>query len=224
MKPSYRDPKRKVGSQKETPTVTFTQGVATIGGYQNYRLTNKCGVTCLGNYRGKFKYIDSFLQNSDSDTVLDLGASNGLVSFLASKYAKQISALDHDTECVSLIQKLIKFTNVKNVTAKQWSFGDPVEPADTVIVGALIHWVFSCTANYGNFTDIIDYLDGLTLKNLLIEWVDPKDRAIQSFKHTAGNPAYCLENFQSALKTKFKNVTKVYSVTATRSLWLATKL
>ena len=51
-------------------------------------------------------------------------------------------------------------------------------------VGALIHWVFTCTANFGRFDAIMDYLKTAADLVLLIEWVDPKDQALQIFHHT----------------------------------------
>jgi hypothetical protein len=57
----------------------------------------------------------------------------------------------------------------------------------------------------GSFRKILKYLKNITNNVLLIEWVDPKDSAIKSFKHTDYNRAiqqeeYNLSNFEEALK------------------------
>ena len=58
-----------------------------------------------------------------------------------------------------------------------------------MIMGALIHWVFTCTANFGRFDSIVDYLMTTGTRVLIIEWVDPKDGAIKVFNHNKCGPA-----------------------------------
>ena len=70
-------------------------------------------------------------------------------------------------------------------------------------MGALIHWVFTCTANFGRFDSIVDYLMTTGTRVLIIEWVDPKDGAIKAFHHnkcgSAPQEPYEESLFQRAL-------------------------
>merc|ERR1712150_417516 len=92
----------------------------------------------------------------------------------------------------------------------RFSFGEPfpVDRCDTVFVGALIHWVFSCTASFGSFDRIADYLYERVGKMLLIEWIDPEDSAIKFFHHldcgsrgdATTQARYNLPSFEASLK------------------------
>ena len=215
------------GTQSETPTVKCANGKCVIGGYQHFTITKKDLVVGRG-YQGKFRYIKSFLQShlADCQSVSDLGASNGLVSFTAAQVGyPTVHALDHDLACIRVMNEIKKCLDIQTVHPKEWSFGNDHTPTDIVIVGALIHWIYSCTALYGNFDEIIEYLRGLTNKFLLIEWVNPNDPAIKCFNHTSFNKSiikepYTRANFLASIRKQFSSVTKVHSVNATRELFL----
>ena len=87
---------------------------------------------------------------------------------------------------------------------REFSFGNPFPTkADVVFMGALIHWVFTCTANFGKFDPIIEYLLTAADNVLLIEWVDPMDIQIQTFHHLdcggTKEEEYTLVGFEKAL-------------------------
>jgi serine/threonine protein kinase len=76
--------------------------------------------------------------------------------------------------------------------------------ADVVYCGAIIHWVFSATADFGNFGDIFDYLFSLSSALVVVEWVAPEDPAMSILGHTSINSnvhreAYSTENFEAAI-------------------------
>lgn len=216
------------GSQSETPTLRFVHNKYIVGGYQHFEIS-KDGVKVTGGYKGKFYYIKNFLAEKQNtcESIIDIGASNGLVSFTANELGyKDVYALDHDIECIKLVNTIKDQLDI-NIIAEQYSFGETHIPADIVIMAALIHWVYSCTALYGNFDEIISYVRGLTNKYLVIEWVNPNDPAIRSFKHITFNKniikqPYTRENFLNSLNKHFSNVQKVHSVTTTRELFLCT--
>lgn len=212
------------GSQQETPTVKCNEGQCIVGGYQHFTITHDI-LNVTGGYQGKFAFIKNFLrQHRDCESVMDVGASNGLVAFTAVQLGfRDVHALDHDVDCIKLIDTINDELDL-NTNAIKWSFGDPHPACDIVIVGALIHWVYSCTALYGNFDEIVTYLHGLTNQHLLIEWVNPNDPAIRSFKHTTFNNGiikepYTRERFIHSLHKHFSRVQKVYSVNGTRELF-----
>ncbi len=224
----YKNKKRSKshGTQNEIPNVNCLNGTCIVTGYQYYTITKNNLVVNQG-YKAKFYYIKNFLlqHTENCSSVLDIGASNGLVSFVAAQAGYPIvHALDHDLDCIQVITKIKRHLQIQTVFPQVYSFGDDHSPADIVIVGALIHWIYSCTALYGNFDEITRYLRGLTKKYLLIEWVNPNDPAIRSFHHTSFNrdvikEPYTRANFLASMKKYFSSQ-KVHSVNNTRELFL----
>ncbi len=215
------------GTQSEIPNVKCSNGRCIVTGYQHYTIT-KNSIVVDQDYKNKFAFIKNFLLQhvNDHHSVMDVGASNGLVSFIAAQAGYSIvHALDHDRACIQVIAKIKERLKIQAVIPEVYSFGDDHPSTDIVIVGALIHWIYSCTALYGNFDEITSYLRELTKKYLLIEWVKPNDPAIKSFHHTSFNQdiikePYTRENFVTSMNKYFSEVTKVHSVNGTRELFL----
>src|SRR5690606_6730356 len=98
---------------------------------------------------------------------------------------------------------------------------------DVTLALAVVHWLHSCTADYGSLRDVVHTLASKTKRVLLIEWIDPTDVAIQYFKHTDYNSAikkaeYTYENFIVALTELFESVQFVsYTKSPTRKLFAA---
>lgn len=208
---------RKVGSQSESPGLALhDKNSISMTGYQHYKITpgKKFSYGQNSSRTKKYNIIErvlSQLQKQGATSISDLGCSNGLVCFLAHKHGfKTIKGYDHDVACVDLVNKAANHTQTP-IKAFQYSFGDSIEPTDVVVAGALIHWIFSCTANYGSFDKIFQYFRSITKKALLIEWVGPQDGAIKSFGHTQYNKntqkeKYTLQNFEASLKRHFSHV------------------
>jgi hypothetical protein len=90
-------------------------------------------------------------------------------------------------------------------------FFQTTETYDTIIMLSIIHWVFSCTTDICCLYEVIKNIRSKNNRSLIIEWVDNKDNAIQSFKHTSFNQDkqksnYNLNTFIDALKMNYKNV------------------
>jgi glycosyltransferase involved in cell wall biosynthesis len=212
----YKDPKRAAGSQSERPTFNVRpSGRIDVGGYQKYSMErNAQWGWCLLNPIAK-KYIElnnimgllNFRQERPS--VIDVGASNGLVSVCAAMSGSQVYAIDHDRECVKVINDMAKHTKL-NIVGVEASFGEGWKlktrmEADVVFALALIHWVWSCTATYGSFSAILEVLVKMARKVLVVEWIDVDDKAIRKFGHLDHNKdvhqeAYTRANFVKALK------------------------
>lgn len=231
---SYVNPKRRQGSQKEIPKVAYKNGVVHVSGYQRY-VISPTGITLrlMGTYYDKFLFLKQFAEKCKASekvhSLTDLGCSNGLLGFLAARAGIQsVVGLDHDKQCIDLVNKVCSLMKTSNYKAGFYRFGQPVSKTDVVTACALIHWVYSCTASFGSLEKIMDYLASLTNNFLLVEWVDPKDPAIRTFKHLnfgsgINKAPYTLQNFESALKKNFPIVKKVYQVTPTRCLYLGSK-
>jgi len=223
----YKNNKRSTGSQVEKPVLSLNGNSINVGGYQRYTIT-RTSIKPV-SYSSKFEFIKKFLAGElqHCQNITDIGCSNGIVCFMAQQLGYQkIQALDHDKECIKLIGDIKSYLDIKGIEPKEYSFGNEIEPSDIVIMCALIHWVYSCTALYGTFDDIFKYLQKIVGKVLLIEWVDPADPAIRYFKHIFFNKEiikeeYTEANFETSLKSHFSHVEKVFNVTKTRKLYIA---
>jgi hypothetical protein len=230
---SYINPKRKQGSQKEVPRVSFKSGSAHVSGYQRY-VISPTGITLklMGSYYQKFLFLKSFMEKANRHGVkslTDIGCSNGLLPLLGARAGIQsVRGMDHDKECLKLIDSVCRNLKISNLKTHYYKFGAPVAKSDLVTASALIHWVYSCTASFASLERIIDYMASLTKNMLLVEWVAPADPAIKSFKHlnfkTRGAKApYTQANFEAAMKKNFALYKLVHRVTSTRWLYIGIK-
>ncbi len=246
---AYRDPKRKCGSQAEIPAFVLSSRNGNVqyydvSGYQHFSVPLDINappgskshdiIVPPGPYKDKFLKIQNFLMSMDNrhdKTLVDLGCSNGLVCFIAAQCnLKSVIGLDHDTECLSMLHNITKTirTNSTDLSFNQWSFGDTIPETDILVVSALIHWVYSCTSNYGSLDAIIAYLAATVRETLIIEWIAPNDLGIQMLGHIHHNPnlhkePYTFANFQAALDKYFVSSYKLCDVKDTRQLFVAHK-
>ena len=207
----YRDPERSSGSQSETPSYTVAaDATIRVRGYQQYDLKNH-QITGVHAYGGKFQRIlralMSIRERTHARTFMDVGCNAGLTSFLAQEagYA-EVYSLDHDTEYIAMLKEVAERDDPNTaIRPRAFSFGEAFPAkADVVFVGALIHWVFTCTANFGRFDSILEYLATATDRVLVIEWIDPEDVAIKSFHHldcgSIPQEPYDVSGFERALR------------------------
>jgi hypothetical protein len=161
--------------------------------------------------------------------LLDIGANGGFFSFWACQAgAGQVVALDMDEAYLGLIRKAQTHLGWKQIRPVNSRVQDWEEPADVVLAFAMIHWLYSCTANFGSLEAVMAKLAGLTRELLLIEWVAPEDSAITFFKHIDWNAdkikgPYSLEAFESALRQHFSKIAILGDTSPTRTLYLVWK-
>lgn len=210
MHSSYTDPNRGVGTQSEVPSISINNDIIRVDGYQKFTFNIKNKILSFNGKKNKFEYISKLLSNLRNsykcNSFIDLGCSAGLSSLIAlnSGY-DDIASFDHDPEYIELITTIKKYIDIPEIKESVFSFGEPISRKyDVVFCGALIHWVYSLTADFRNFDDILKYLVNITDKILVIEWVDPSDIAIQSFNHinknaNSNDEEYCTANFEKAL-------------------------
>lgn len=214
----YLDKKRKIGSQSETPLLRLSEDdygkFADVGGYQVFNL-RKDSIKFLQK-SNKFNLIRKILNELYDDvslkTIADIGCSSGLVSFIANDLGyKEVKSFDHDPEYVENIRKICDHLEINKIKTSVKKFGDNFEKTDVVLMLALIHWVFSCTSEYGSFDLIFKEIKDKVGDYLLIEWVDPKDGAIKNFNHISYNKdiikeEYNIDNFEKSLLRNFSNI------------------
>ena len=187
--------KRNVGSQIEVPTVRLTANTAVVRGYQRYDLhAARLSQPAIHHHAGIYIFVRSLLkrlhEEYDCRNMIELGCNSGLISLLGHAVGfSSIISLDHDREYVSTFQQVVSWANLtSSIVAQEFDFGQALSgPADVVLCGALIHWVYCRTADFkSSFERIFDYLFAAVKpgKYLVLEWVDPADGAIGGMKYT----------------------------------------
>ena len=220
---SYKDPKRKVGSQSEIPSIDEDTNIITVKGYQNFTI-NKSSLDI--NAKSKFEKINKVISEfKDYNSFCDIGCSAGIVSILAYKNNfKNIVSIDHDQEYITILNKLINKLNITYINTKIESFGIDKNTYDIVFCGAIIHWIWSLTSNYSSFEEIFKYLSSITNNILLIEWISEHDNAIKGFGHITKNKQnYTTANFNNSIGKYFKLLKIIELDGATRILYVAEK-
>ena len=231
---TYKDPNRIAGSQSEVPSLQIDGDIARVYGYHEFAIHKKTKSINLHKKKQKFIAISQVLANLNKKnhfTFCDIGCSAGLASFIAhTKNYKEIWSLDHDHEYIDLLTDVKHHCNITNIYPKLFSFGDTLPKSfDVVLCGAIIHWIFSLTADFRNFDSIIQYLLQYTNKFLLIEWISPDDHSIGWFQHIKkrqkpSDEPYTTQNFELSIKKCFHIEAVVPFDTSTRTLYILKKL
>ena len=214
----YLDKNRKNvnGSQKEKPIIAKNNEIINVGGYQKFTINAEVLTTSSSKITKQLNILKT-INIDDSRTIIDIGCSNGFFAFwyLLNFPEKHITFMDHDKECIAVIHKILesmdKSNKAKVISDNFMQFFQTTETYDTIIMLSIIHWVFSCTTDICCLYEVIKNIRSKNNRSLIIEWVDNKDNAIQSFKHTSFNQDkqksnYNLNTFIDALKMNYKNV------------------
>ena len=231
----YKDPNRKIGSQSEIPKIVCENDNIIVSGYQNFIINKKTrNIKYIGK-NNKFIYINELLKNLNTKynciSFLDIGCNSGLSSFIAlNNKFEYIVSLDHDPEYIEILRNIKNICNITEINESVYSFGNTItEKFDVVFCGALIHWIFSLTADFRNFPDIISYLISLSKKFLVIEWIHPNDSAIKTLNHIKKraqetDEEYNTSNFESAIAKFSRIISKKNADCSTRTIYVLEKL
>ena len=244
---NYKDPKRKVGSQNEIPSIEENSNAIIVKGYQNFTIDKKSLVI---NAKSKFEKINKVLEElrdvqdvqdvrdvrdvrdvqdvqdvREYNSFCDIGCSSGIVSIIAYKNNfKNIVSIDHDPEYIGILQTLTNKLNITNINTKIESFGENKDVYDVVFCGAIIHWVWSLTSDFTSFEKIFEYLTSITKNILLIEWISERDHAIRGFGHITKNKEnYTTANFDRCIVKCFKLIKKIALDGFSRILYVVEK-
>lgn len=231
----YKDPKRKIGSQSEIPQIVVKDDKVIVSGYQKFEINKKTrGIKIIGKKR-KFMYIDKLIKKLNIEcncvSLVDIGCSSGLTSLIAlNNNFEYIVSLDHDPEYIDTIKAIKNQCNITKINESLYSFGNKItEQFDVVFCGALIHWIFSLTADFRNFNSIMSYLISLTKKFLIIEWIHPDDGAIRTLNHIKkrqkkNDEEYNTYNFEVAINQFATIISKENADGLTRTIYVLEKI
>lgn len=230
---------------------------ARVAGYQRFGLSKDGAVNVEQTaYKKKAMLIDSLLQRAHTkyqcEGLLDVGCYTGMFGFIALQRGyTSVTGIEHDQDAVQVLQQAARFANrdftVQCASAKQ-ALAQPgnerkqeqekeerdeeeeeedQKQYDVVLALALVHWLYSCTEDYGSLRSIVAAFRPTVKRVLFIEWVDPQDAAMRHFKHTSFNSdvhreAYTHQDFLGALNEHFDAVLTIGTTTApTRTLYAA---
>jgi len=228
----YRDKKRTVGNQSETPRFVTTDTHCVYGGYQRFDLYQDKIDIIKTDLLNKWNTILPYLKQHDrSCSLLDIGCSNGCIGFAA--YFEQfraITSLDHDYQYVNNVIEGIKYIGAEDhIKTMTTNVIDLTEKADIITMFAVIHWIYSCTADFGSVSSIVKFLRQRCNKTLFIEWVGPSDGAIKYFNHTSYNKSFHKEQYSkdifiNSMCQSFPYVKKLANITPHREIWVGSDI
>lgn len=213
----------------------FEDNTIKVSGYQNFSLTlqnnrmNKLE-TKEASLALKCKIVRSAFHGrlNQSTRVLDLGGNNGFYSLLALfTGAGKAKVVDIDAKAIENVCNIARDSKTDKLEGYLGNISEFNEPHDVVIALALVHWIFNLTTGFGCLEEALNHLQKLSKKALIVEWVDPKDPAIEIFKHTSTAKdqnkinAYNENNFISILSKMFDTVKLLGNISETRKIYLA---
>lgn len=217
----------------QKPNLILENDWVQFEGYQKFQIAkydiavNKDDVG-LQNKKAIFdKYINSKWLLGKS--VLDLGCNSAFFCYYSRlKGAYKANGVEIDKDYIKNVRKANEYLDIENVGIEDVNVMDYNSPADLVFAFALIHWIYSCTSDYGSLDLAIKKLADLTNEVLIIEWIDKEDDAIQFFKHINYNQEiikekYNRQNFEKALNKHFVNFELIGDVKPTRKVYIAYK-
>jgi hypothetical protein len=202
-------------------------------GYQKFNLSDTyveinpmdAGLVKKKELTKKIFYSDWIKEKS----IMDIGSNSAYFCYHGLfKGASHATAVEMDSTYVDMIRTAKNHIGIKDLTIEDKNVMDIEKSADLVLAFALIHWIYSCTSDYGSLDLSIKKLASLTNQMLVIEWIEPDDEAIKFFKHTEWNQdiiseEYSRENFENALSKYFKKWEYVGDIKSTRKLYFAYK-
>ena len=213
---------------------SFKGGRISVGGYQSFGydtqkriiIYDKSDVKIRGKIKNFLKIIK--LGRFKGKTVLDLGGNNGLFSIISLlNGARSAHVIDIDKQAIANVKRFSVESGISCLYGSESNIKDVSEKADIVIALALVHWIFNLTTGFGSLKSAIRFLREVANSALIVEWVDPLDPAILSFKHTAvgGNQvaadSYDEESFKREIGECFDELRLIGSITPTRRLYVA---
>lgn len=237
-------------SQQESARCTLE---FTARGYQNFTLScvDRASTFSISPMSTKATLIHSILMGLRHDSLLvddstllplssivDVGCNSGLMLAVAFQCGfTRLLGIEHDTKYQFISNRVIDFCRLMNPTlVHPSSTCKPVHlsatqptsifKADVVLALAVVHWLYNCTADFGSLDAVIKTLGSMCDRALVVEWIDPRDHAIQTFNHVSADDireGYTQANFESALSKYFSKWTEQEDIHPTRKIYVALK-
>lgn len=229
MSSLYVDPNRLKGSQSEDPAFRYERNLICFDGYQRFCLAPNTIRFGKQVHRRKYTIVRPYLFSvaDASTTIMDLGCSAGVMGFQAYLDGfKHITFVDHDPEYLHLVRAGMQHIGATKPVVEHSKVHEVSSTADVLFAFAIIHWLYSCTEDFGSLERIVDKLSLHCRKTMFIEWIGPECKDVQLFGHIECNPdfhkdRYNRENFIKALEGTFPFVKRIGQVQKGREIWVA---
>jgi SAM-dependent methyltransferase len=174
----------------------------------------------LAQSTAKHRLLWSLFDRYRPATLLDIGCNTGLYSFLANSLGAAAIGVDADELAVDEMYRAARSHRREVVTGcvdfvtplrvSEYLHKPRLRPlharvrSDMVLCLAVVHhWVFKRTQL--QFTDVVAILAAVTDRLLVVEFVPPHDKYIQSWM-TDDHQWYSLDNFVAALRSAFSRI------------------
>jgi len=222
-------------SQSERGGCRESEDGLLVMGYQAYRLDPESGLNpkrLLPKYTGLGVLCEKLVMEEGHTSLLDVGACLGLASQIGLKVEfKDVAAVEHDKEYLHVLHEVNEWSaehGLGQVTIHDCHVTPETKlpPKDLVLGLALVHWLYSCTSDFGSLFKIVEWFAAHSTKSCILEWIAPEDPAIKQLGHIykgkeCHQEAYTEENFTSALYHFFGQVQVLKYGSATRRLYIA---
>lgn len=172
----------------------------------------------------KIKVINEWVDLIKPDSMVDLGANNGLFCFQNINKIKKIIAIESDETCVEKIENEISKKNISNIFCAKIDLSNPTPnfgvmndefkdiflraKSDLVLALAITHHLF--ISNYMSFKQITILLEKFSKRYVIVEFISKNDRRIEQLKLQSERNMidYSEETFIQSLESKFSLIKK----------------
>jgi serine/threonine protein kinase len=219
-------------SQYSRPaSLELNEAGAVFRGYQEFLLTRYLIEPYDSGLQSKKAILSKYFNPSHlkSKTVLDIGANAGFFCFWSLQNgAEKATAVEIDPEYIKMARDAASHLGFANFEIVNENIANWHNSADFVVALSLIHWIFSCSAQFGSLSKVIEKLSSLTNYILITEWIEPDDPAILSAGHLEWNRdsisgSYSREEFEKALGKYFAKFEVLGNTQDTRIIYAAYK-
>lgn len=187
----------------------------------------------------KKEIVEQWLKAIRPDSLVDLGANTGNFSFIASKFANKVYAVDEDVYCVEELFKISKYNKIQNLTC---AVIDIVNPSpgigwmneeklpllkrlmvETILALAILHHL--CISKNLPLNFVAELFYKISTKYLIIEFVPKQDKKVQFLLENREDifVNYTEENFKKEFSNYFEIVEEIQIDYSLRKLFLCKK-
>ena len=212
-------------------SLELSNNMAIFKGYQEFELTKNSIRTTENDLEAKRRLLEQFFTPRffAERSFLDLGANSGFFSFLAlQNQATNAIAVDIDDVYLEMIRRASGYLDIHNIVAINENVAELTVASDIVLALSIVHWLFSCSAQFGSLDNVVSKLSSLADYMLIVEWIEPNDPAILSLGHINWNQdcitgEYSRCEFEKALAKYFKHFEIIGNSQDSRVIYAAYK-
>lgn len=158
-------------------------GALTVTGYQSFHISAEGNLT-FGVYNTKYEYVRTLLHSlrgtGTVHSLTEIGCNTGLMSLVAQREGfAPVYAFDSMDQNIEVLREVVEARQLQHaVHPMVQSFdGEPVPPADVVICGAVVHWLYYVSAPrfLGDLHAIVEHIAKAVGAYLVMEWIRPEE-------------------------------------------------